>query len=71
LCRVSASNGRCKPYERPNGGIDDGVFSKPWSVAISYRRPLGEWPEMVCSENPQGHFPETHAAVPTADKPDF
>jgi len=50
---------------------DDGVFTKPWSAAISYRRPLGEWPEMVCAENPQGHFPETHAAVPTADKPDF
>src|SRR5215470_18317183 len=50
---------------------DDGVFTRPWSATISYRRPLGEWPEMVCAENPQGYFPGTHAAVPTADKPDF
>ena len=50
---------------------DDGVFTKPWSAAISYRRPLGEWPEMVCAENPNGYFHGKHAAVPTADKPDF
>jgi hypothetical protein len=50
---------------------DDGVFTKPWSAAISYRRPLGEWNEMVCAENPNGYFPGKHAAVPTADKPDF
>jgi hypothetical protein len=50
---------------------DDGVFTKPWSAAISYRRPLGEWNEMVCAENPNGYFPEKHASVPTADKPDF
>jgi hypothetical protein len=50
---------------------DDGVFTKPWSAAISYRRPLGEWSEMVCAENPDGYFPGKHAAVPTADKPDF
>jgi hypothetical protein len=50
---------------------DDGVFTKPWSAAISYRRPLGEWSEMVCAENPNGYFPGKHAAVPTADKPDF
>ena len=50
---------------------DDGVFTRSWSAAISYRRPLGGWPEMVCAENPQGHFPGTHAAVPTADKPNF
>jgi hypothetical protein len=31
---------------------DDGVFTKPWSTAVSYRRPLGEWQEMVCAENP-------------------
>jgi hypothetical protein len=50
---------------------DDGVFTKPWSAAISYRRPLGEWNEMVCAENPNGYFPGKHAAVPTTDKPDF
>jgi hypothetical protein len=40
---------------------DDGVFAKPWSAAISYRRPLGEWNEMVCAENPNGYFPGKHA----------
>jgi hypothetical protein len=49
---------------------DDGVFTKPWSAAVSYRRPSGEWPEMVCAENP-GNFPGKNAALPTADKPDF
>src|ERR1700726_4839093 len=47
---------------------DDGVFTTPWSAAISYRRPLGEWSEMVCAENPHGYFPGKQAAVPTADK---
>lgn len=50
---------------------DDGVFTTPWSAAISYRRPLGEWPEMSCAESPHGYFPGKDAAVPTADKPDF
>jgi hypothetical protein len=50
---------------------DDGVFTRPWSAAISYRRPLGEWPEMVCAENPNGYFHGKQAAVPTAAKPDF
>ena len=50
---------------------DEGVFTKPWSASISYRRPLGEWPEMVCAENPHEYFSGRHAAVPTAVKPDF
>jgi hypothetical protein len=49
---------------------DDGAFTKPWSAAVSYRRPSGEWPEMVCAENP-GNFPGQHPALPSADKPDF
>ena len=50
---------------------DEGVFTKPWSASISYRRPLGTWPEMACAENALGYFSGTHAAVPTAAKPDF
>jgi hypothetical protein len=50
---------------------DEGVFTRPWSASISYRRPLGEWPEMACAENAQAHFSASHAAVPTAVKPDF
>jgi hypothetical protein len=49
---------------------DDGVFTRPWSAAVSYRRPSGTWPEMACAEN-LGHFPGHEAALPTADKPDF
>jgi hypothetical protein len=51
---------------------DDGVFTRPWSAAISYRRPLGGWPEMSCAESSERHFPGMDAAaVPTANKPDF
>jgi hypothetical protein len=51
---------------------DEGVLTKPWSASISYRRPLGDWPEIVCAENSGGHFSgEKAPAVPTANKPDF
>jgi hypothetical protein len=50
---------------------DDGVFIKPWAAAVSYRRPLGEWPEMACAENPHKYNTEKDAELPTADKPDF
>jgi hypothetical protein len=32
---------------------------------------LGEWPEIVCAENPNEYFRGRRADVPTADKPDF
>jgi hypothetical protein len=50
---------------------DDGVFTAPWSAAVSYRRPSGDWPEVVCAENGHGNFPGMRVALPTADKPDF
>jgi hypothetical protein len=51
---------------------DEGVLTQPWSASISYRRPLGDWPEMACAENAGGHFSDEKApAVPTASKPDF
>jgi hypothetical protein len=43
----------------------------PWSATITRRRASSEWPEFVCAENPNGYFPGKHAAIPTADKPDF
>jgi hypothetical protein len=49
---------------------DEGVFTMPWSATITYRRPLGEWPEFVCAENTQW-YPGRNSAVPTAHKPDF
>jgi hypothetical protein len=50
---------------------DKGVFTMPWSAAIIYQRPIGQWPEVVCVESPDGYFPGKHADVPTAAKPDF
>jgi hypothetical protein len=52
---------------------DDGVFTTAWSATMVYLRPLsplGQWPEVVCSEN-AGFDGGYKAAVPTADKPDF
>jgi hypothetical protein len=49
---------------------DDGVFTKPWSAAISYRRPLGEWPEMACADNTHDYVGRG-IELPQADKPDF
>jgi hypothetical protein len=53
---------------------DEGVFTKPWSAAISYRRPvspLGQWPEVVCAETTHDPITGTAVRLPTADKPDF
>jgi len=53
---------------------DEGIFTTPWSATMTYRRPLsplGQWPEVVCSENAAGYDRGGKAAVPTADKPDF
>jgi hypothetical protein len=53
---------------------DQGVFTTPWTATMTYRRPLsplGQWPEMVCAENPSGYFDGEKAAIPTAGKPDF
>jgi len=49
---------------------DDGVFVKPWSAAISYRRPLGEWPEMACADNTHDYLGRG-INPPQAGKPDF
>jgi hypothetical protein len=50
---------------------DEGVFTTPWSATVTYGRPLGEWLENVCAENPHKYGTEKDVAVPTADKPDF
>src|SRR5262249_8394892 len=31
---------------------DEGVFTMPWSVLITYERPAMAWEENVCAENP-------------------
>jgi hypothetical protein len=49
---------------------DDNVFTAPWSAAISYRRPLGEWPEMACGDSTRD-YEGRGIDLPHADKPDF
>ena len=48
---------------------DEDAFTMPWSATITYRRPLGEWAEVVSADNP--HELRRDVAVPAADKPDF
>jgi hypothetical protein len=49
---------------------DEKVFTTPWSASISYRRPLGEWPEMACADNPNDYVARG-LKVPVANTPDF
>jgi hypothetical protein len=49
---------------------DENVYTKPWSGSISYRRPLGEWPEMACADSPRDYVGRT-IQLPHADRPDF
>jgi hypothetical protein len=49
---------------------DPGVFTTPWSARITYRRPLGSWPEFVCAESTRDYVGRT-INLPHADKPDF
>jgi hypothetical protein len=49
---------------------DEKVFAKPWSAAISYRRPLGEWPEIACADNTRDYIGR-RLDLPKAVKPDF
>jgi hypothetical protein len=49
---------------------DPGVFTTPWSARITYRRPLGSWPEFVCAESTRDYVGRT-IDLPHADKLDF
>jgi hypothetical protein len=49
---------------------DENVFTTPWSAAISYRRPLGEWPEMACADSTRD-YEGRGIDLPHTDKPDF
>jgi hypothetical protein len=65
---MSTPRNKRKSAARESFHGSDGVFTKPWSAAVSYRR---QGAEMVCVENPNEYFHGRRAAVPTADKPDF
>jgi hypothetical protein len=50
---------------------DEGVFTMPWSAAVTYRRALAERLEYICAENPHEYYAGKDTAVPRADNPDF
>jgi hypothetical protein len=56
---------------------DEGVFTMPWSASMLYWPPLvpmGQWPEIICAENPNaydGRNLAKKAPMPVADKPDL
>jgi hypothetical protein len=50
---------------------DPGVFAKPWSAVVTYRRVQGTWPEAACAENTQGAGSAWVVLVPQSDKLDF
>ncbi len=50
---------------------DKGAFTMPWSAVVTYRRLIGEWPEVVCAENNGFFFEYERSSFPHADKPEF
>src|SRR5580704_12553956 len=50
---------------------DPNVFTTPWSATETYGKPVFDWAEGVCAENPRKYGTEEDAQVPTAAKPDF
>jgi hypothetical protein len=50
---------------------DQGVFTTPWSVTVTYGRDPGELDEVVCAENRHEYYYNKDSDVPTAEKPDF
>ena len=48
---------------------DANVFTTPWSARVTYRPLTGQWPEVVCAENP--FYLGTAEAIPAAEIPDF
>jgi hypothetical protein len=55
---------------------DEGVFTAPWSAAITYRRGINsqgtyKMLEGVCAENPHLYFAGKDVDLPTATRPDF
>lgn len=49
---------------------DPNVFTSPWTGFVTYRRPIGDWPESICADNPD-FFGSDAASKPTASRPDL
>jgi hypothetical protein len=50
---------------------DPNVFTTPWTATVTYGRPVVEWAENVCGENPHKYGTERDVRLPTAANPDF
>jgi len=50
---------------------DKGVFTRPWSSSVTYRRSSSDWQEIACAENTEEFYPGATTTVPQSDKPDF
>jgi hypothetical protein len=50
---------------------DEGVFTAPWTVTITYGQDPEGWNETVCAENPHEYYNNKDSDLPTAAKPDF
>lgn len=50
---------------------DPGMLNAPWSGTVTYRRPLLDWAESVCAENPREYYGGKDTAIPVANRPDF
>src|SRR6202030_4093789 len=48
---------------------DKGVFTMPWTATITYRPAVGEWQDLICSENIHEYYGGRDSAVPPADRP--
>jgi hypothetical protein len=50
---------------------DPSVFTTPWKATVTYGKPVDEWLENVCGENPFKYGTEQDVRLPTAVRPDF
>lgn len=50
---------------------DPRVFTTPWTAQATYLRALGEFTEVICSENALPSYWGKETVIPTVDKPDF
>ena len=50
---------------------DPNVFTTRWSATVTYGRPLTEWGENICAENPFRYGTTPDPEVPRAERPDF
>lgn len=50
---------------------DPGMFTRPWTGTVTYRRPAAAWAESVCAENTHEYYAGKDTAIPVALTPDF